>query len=635
MRSSSRVAAWSILCAVLCGSWLSLAGCQPADHAETSGITSSPTAPSPSEAEKEASPAPGKAATATRLEPHVANPSVPQEMSPFRFAEVAREAGIDFTHFSGMTEAKHYPTANGSGVAIFDYDGNGWMDVYFATCTMLPLGTKEEGPNRLYRNLGDGKFEDVTESSGLGFRGFCHGVVAADFDDDGDQDVFLACYGPNRLYRNEGGGKFSDVSAEAGVENMSRTVTESVTGADGKPAETTRTIINWASGGAPIDYDNDGDLDLYVAIHGDWRLPEDDKFCGYEETNIRLYCSPKTIRTVKHLLLRNEGGLKFTDATDAAGVGRPDGHGFGVVVLDVNADARPDIYVANDQCPNFLFLNKGDGTFEDATESSGAAFDIDGGAQSGMGTDGDDIDGDGLPELIVTNFQNEYNTLYRNNGAGFFTDMSPLYGLAQDSRPWTGWGCGLADFDLDGWPDFFVTNGYVDDNHPHITGDEPPTLHRNVSLGGDPLTRRFKIATRGVGAYFDSRHSGRGVAFGDLDNDGDTDIVINHKGKTPALLRNDTPRGTNHWLRLDLRGTRSSREAIGAAIEVKAGRLTIHRQQKGGGSMLSTNDRRVLIGVGDASKVDRLTVKWPSGAETVLEGVAVDETLALEEPAKD
>ncbi|QDV37968.1 CRTAC1 family protein [Tautonia plasticadhaerens] len=565
-------------------------------------------------------------------EAQAANPMVPQEPSPFRFEEISRTAGIDFDHVSGMTDERYYPSANASGVAIMDADGDGLMDLYFASCTLLPLGSSDLGGNRLYLNNGDGTYRDGTEASGLGFRGFNHGIVAHDFDGDGDTDVFLACYGPNRLYRNDGDGTFTDISESAGVENMGRTVVDRQADASGEIVESERALVNWASGGAAIDYDLDGDLDLYVAIHGDWRLPEDDKWCGFEDRGIRLYCSPRQIRTVKHVLFRNEGDLTFTDVTDEAGVGRADGHGFGVVAADLNADGLADLYVANDQNPNFLFLNKGDGTFTDATETSGAAFDIDGMAQSGMGVDAEDVDGDGLPDLFVTNFQNEYNTLYRNTGDGFFTDMTPFYGLSQDSRPWVGWGTALADFDSDGWPDCFVTNGHVDANHPDYEYEEPALLMSNVALGGDPTSRRFKLATRDAGPYFDAGHVGRGAAFGDLDDDGDLDIVVSHKDERPAILRNDTPRADRHWIRLLLTGTRSNRDAVGAIITAELGELTIHRQRKSGTSMLSTNDPRVLIGLGDAESIDRLAVRWPSGAETVLEDVPVDQDLAITEP---
>jgi hypothetical protein len=529
--------------------------------------------------------------------------------SPFRFAEIAKEAGIDFVHVSGMTPEKHFPTANGSGVALFDYDNDGLLDVYFATATLLPLGTAEKGPNRLYRNLGGNRFLDVTEASGLGFRGFCHGVVVGDVDNDGDQDVFLCNYGPNALFLNNGDGTFRDVSKSAGVDRP-----------------------NWSSGGAFLDYDNDGDLDLYVANYGAWSYPEDDLFCGDRARKIRLYCSPRSIRTVKHILYRNNGDGTFTDVTDPAGVGRADGHGFGVVTADLNGDGRIDIYVANDMNPNFLFLNKGDGTFEDATESSGAAFNAKGQAMSGMGVDAEDVNGDGLPDLLVTNFSNEYNSLYKNLGEGHFMDVTPFFGLAADTMPFVGWGTALVDLNNDGWPDNFVTNGNVDDNRRALGQpygyEEPPLLFLNQRGA------RFRLSTRDAGPYFDAKHVGRGAAFGDLDNDGDTDIVVNHKDGPPALLRNDTATG-NHWIRLELRGIRSNRDAVGARVEVRAGGRTIYRQRKGGVSMESANDPRLLIGIGEAEEAESLTVHWPSGTVSRHEHLAAGRSYPIVEPKSD
>ncbi len=254
---------------------------------------------------------------------------------------------------------------------------------------------------------------------------------------------------------------------------------------------------------------------------------------------------------------------------------RDDGHGFGVVAADLNDDGLIDLYVANDMNPNFLFLNRGDGTFDDATELSGAAYDKNGQAQSGMGVDAEDVDGDGLPELFVTNFANEYNTLYQNMGKGFFYDNTAFFGLASDSMPWVGWGCALADFDNDGWPDCFVANGHVDNNRrlldQPVDYEEIPLLFRN--FGG----KRFRLSTKDVGPYFDTKHVGRGAAFGDIDNDGDIDIVVNHKDGEPAFLRNDT-KSKNHWIRFDLQGTRSNRDAIGAKIQVTTAEPSIHRE---------------------------------------------------------
>ncbi len=551
--------------------------------------------------------------------------------SPFRFAEIARESGIDFQQFSGMTPSKYQPTAHGSGVAMFDADGDGKLDLYFATGNLLPLKANPSArhSNRLYKNLGNGKFRDVTEASGLGFAGFCHGVTIGDIDNDGDPDVHLANYGANALYLNNGDGTFRDIAKEAGLA--------------GRPN-------NWSSGGAFLDYDNDGDLDLYVSNYGEWLYPQDDVFCGDEEKGVRIYCSPRLIRTVKHYLYRNNGDKTFTEVTDAAGVGRSDGHGFGVVAADVNSDGQIDLYVANDLNPNFLFLNKGDGTFEDATGYSGASLDEKGQAQSGMGVDAEDVNGDSLPELFVTNFDNEYNTLYRNFGKGAFVDSTFDFNLAADTYPNVGWGCALVDLNNDGWPDNFVANGHVDDNRAKLgeTTDyaEFPTLF--VNLAG----RRFHLATRDAGPYFETKHVGRGAAFGDIDDDGDVDIIINHKDGPPALLRNDT-KTNNRWIRLVLQGTKSNRDAVGARIEVvipgntleprpdakhsahkRSHRrtATIHRQRKGGGSLESAHDPRVLIGVGRAEEVTKLTVRWPSGAVTTLENVETNRTHKIVEP---
>jgi enediyne biosynthesis protein E4 len=542
-----------------------------------------------------------------------ANPAQPQTPSPFRFTEIARQAGIDFVHFSGMTEDKHFPTANGSGVALFDYDNDGKLDLYFATGTLLPLGTARKGPNRLYKNVGDNCFRDVTEASGLGFAGYCHGIVVGDIDNDGDQDVFLCNYGSNRLFLNNGNGTFQDITKGAGVGGF-----------------------NWSSDGAFLDYDNDGDLDLYVANYGHWKLPDDDRFCTGNlgrhrpsEAKVRTYCSPKSIKPARHLLYRNNGDRTFTDVTEAAGVGRTDGRGFGVVAADLNGDGRIDLYVANDMCPNFVFLNRGDGTFDDVTEISGAGYDGHGLTRSGMGVDAEDVDGDGRPDLLVTNFSSERNALYRNLGAGLFEDRTPTSGMATDSTPWVGWGCALADFDNDGWPDCFVSNGHVDDNLELLGQDsphaQPPLLHRNLE------GRRFRLATRDAGPYFDSDHVGRGAAFGDFDNDGDVDIVVNHKDGAPALLRNDT-KTANHWIRLSLVGTLSNRDAVGALVTVELKNRTLFRQRKGGASLESSHDPRLLIGLGQEAEARRVTIRWPSGVVTTAEQLAADKSYRVVEP---
>ncbi len=532
------------------------------------------------------------------------NTSRPQEPSPFRFAEIAHQAGIDFVHFSGMTEERYAPTANGSGVAIFDYDNDGKLDLYFATGTLLPLGTARKGPNRLYKNLGGNRFRDMTEASGLGFAGYCHGIVVGDIDNDGDQDVFLCNYGVNVLFLNHGDGSFKDISKDAGIGSF-----------------------DWSTGGAFLDYDNDGDLDLYVTHYGQWKLPGDEQICG--QADVRTYCIPTSIKPARHTLYRNNGNLTFTDVTEAAGVARTDGRGFGVVAADLNNDGRIDLYVSNDMCPNFLFLNRGNGTFEDVTESSGAGYDAHGKTHAGMGVDAEDTNGDGRPDLFVTNYWNEPNSLYMNLGDGMFEDRTPASGMASDSTPWVGWGCALADFDNDGWPDCFATNGHVDDNLELLGYNSPyahpPLLHRNLE------GQRFRLATRDVGPYFDQSHVGRGAAFGDLDDDGDIDIVVNHKDGAPALLRNDT-KTSHHWIRLCLVGTVSNRDAVGARVQVELAARTIARQRKGGASLESAHDPRLLVGLGSESEARKVTVRWPSGRVSVAEHLAADKSYRVVEP---
>ena len=585
----------------------------------TAAAATAPAPPAPGDEPKPTPPAPlrkivgdreADVAPTAATKPRAVTPQAP---SPFRFAEVAEAAGVRFTHFSGMTEARHFPTANGSGAAFSDYNNDGKLDVYFASATLLPLGTATKGPNRLFKNLGDGKFEDATESSGLGFQGFCHGVIAGDVDNDGDQDVFLCNYGANALYRNNGDGTFADVSRAAKIDKA-----------------------GWSSGGAMFDYNNDGLLDIYVANYGSWKLPDDDIFCGDAEAKIRFYCTPRTIRTVKHFLYKNNGDGTFTDViddflVDATGAkipGRSDGHGFAVVAADLDGDNKIDLYVANDMNPNFFFVNNGNGTFKDYTEASGAAFDDRGQAQSGMGVDAEDIDGDGDLDIVVSNFDHEYNTIHMNVGGGSFTDVTPMYGLAADTTPYVGWGLSLADFDSDGWPDCFVANGHVDNNRDQIGQSsayaEPPLLHRNVPTRTGQ-GRRFQLATRDVGPYFATRHVARGAAFGDFDNDGDVDMAINHKDGPAALLRNDTPPGPNHWTRLELVGTRSNRDAVGAIVHIEAGDRTLVRQRKGGCSVFSANDPRLTIGLGPAAEIAKLTIDWPSGAQTVREHLPVDQ----------
>jgi enediyne biosynthesis protein E4 len=530
------------------------------------------------------------------------------EPSPIRFREVTERTGIDFVHVSGNSPLKYYPTANGSGVALLDYDGDGRLDIYFATTRNFPLSAPTtSGGNELYRNRGDGTFEDVTARAGVGYRGFCHGVAVADVDNDGDPDLFLANFGPDVLYLNDGHGHFRQ------AEGFLR---------GGGPS--------WSSGAAFLDYDGDGRLDLYITCYGEWTLEGAHPYCGDEARGIRTYCSPRQMTPVRHYLYRNRGDGTFEDATAKAGILRRDGRGLGVVAADVNLDGRIDLYIANDMCGNFLFLNRGDGTFEDVSNTSGAAATEAGYLQASMGVDAEDVNGDGLPELFVTNFEDDYNTLYRNLDGRNFQDVSASAGIVKDSLPYVGWGCALADLDNDGLPDMFVVNGHVDDNLAQLGRPtpqaEPAMVWRNQFAG------RFRLV-RDPGPYFATRHVARGAAFGDLDNDGDIDVVISRMDGRPAVLLNESESG--RWLGLELVGTRSNRSAIGALIAVGAGGRVLHRQVKGGGSYISANDPRVLVGVGAADRVEEVEIRWPSGSRSKVAGLALGRYHRIVEPEGD
>jgi hypothetical protein len=539
-------------------------------------------------------------------------PSSGGSSSPIRFRDITDGSGITFVHCSGNGPEKEFPTCLGSGVALLDYDRDGWLDIYFATTRNLPFGAPDRSPgNRLYRNRRDGTFEDATPRAGVGFRGFCHGVAVGDVNNDGWPDLFLANWGPNVLYLNNGDGTFRDATAASGLAGS---------GSD------------WSCGAAFLDYDNDGRLDLYVSRYGHWSLDGPRPFCGDRARNIRTICSPTLIEPARHALYRNRGDGTFEDTTVRAGLGRRDGRGMGVIATDLDRDGRTDLYVANDKCANFLFRNRGDGTFEDATETSGAAGSEAGEYQGSMGLDAQDLDGDGLPELIVTNFRGDGAALYRNVGGGNFLEVGASAGLLRDTKPYVGWGVALEDFDNDGRPDVFIVNGHVDDNLELFEQDIPQAEPAQVWWnGGTSGTRLALVRVADPGPFFAVPHVARGAAFGDIDNDGDLDVVVSRLDRSPALLLNESP--PRSWIRLELVSRGTNRSAIGAAVEVHAGGRVIHRQVKGGGSYLSANDPRVLIGLGDAERVESVEVRWPSGACSTLANPAPRRMHVLHEPA--
>ena len=540
--------------------------------------------------------------SATEVE--VVPPEAPPEPSTLKFRDVTLETGIAFVHESGNDSQKFFPASLGSGVAMFDYDGDGKLDLYFASTRNLPMSAPNQAMgNKLYRNLGDLKFADVTEVAGVGYRGFCHGVAVGDVNDDGRPDLYLTNYGGNILYLNNGDGTFRDASRGSGAD-----------------------LEIWTSGAAFLDYDGDGKLDLYVSCYGQWTDDGAQEFCG--ENGHRLFCSPYSIRPQRHYLFRGHGDGTFEETTENAGVLRRDGRGLGVIAADIDRDGLTDLFVANDGCPNFLFRNRGDGTFEDLTESSGAGIDATGLVQGSMGLDIQDLDGDGLPELFVTNFRGQSNALDLNLDGRNFQDVSAQAGIVRDSLANVGWGCSLGDFDNDGTPDMMVVNGEVDDNlrdfGQEIDYEQPVVVMRGLGRG------RF-ARVKDPGPFFTANHAGRGAAFGDLDDDGDLDVVINLMDKKPAVLANESPNPAN-WIRLSLEGRPGNREAIGASVEVHAGGRLFQRSIKGGDSFLSVNDRRALVGLGAIDRVDRVEVLWPGGRRTVLEAPAVNQTHRMLEP---
>ncbi|GAC1474103.1 MAG: hypothetical protein NVSMB9_23860 [Isosphaeraceae bacterium] len=445
----------------------------------------------------------------------------------------------------------------------------------------------------------------MTKAAGVGFSGFTHGLAVGDINNDGFADLYLANLGPDVLYLNNGDGTFRNATSGSGIEGRL-----------------------WSSAAAMLDYDNDGNLDIYVSCYGEWDDHAEHLFCGDAQKGLRMYCAPKTIRPERHFLLHNRGDATFEDATESAGILRSDGRGMGVVAADLNDDGRIDLFVGNDGCPNFVFLNRGGGTFEDVSMTSGAAANESGFYQAGMGVDAEDVNGDGLPELFITTYRGEYKTLFRNLDGRNFQDVSASAGIVKDSMPDVGWGCALADFDSDGWPDLMVVNGHVDDNLIELGRDDAPyaELSRVWRNRGDGVFRLVQDA----GPFFSTPRVARGAAFGDLDNDGDIDVVVSLMDGRPALLLNESP--PRSWVGLELVGRHSNRSAVGAAVTVSAGGHVIHRQVKGGGSYLSANDPRLVIGLGSATKVDRVQVRWPGGARSEKRGIETGRFHPILEP---
>jgi hypothetical protein len=525
------------------------------------------------------------------------------EINGIQFSDITRSAGIAFEHVSSP-DKRYIVESMSGGVALLDYDNDGLLDIYFVNSLTVDL-LKANGKTKsfLYRNNGDGTFADVTAKAGVGDVGWGMGVAVGDYNNDGLDDLYVTCVGPNRLFKNNGNGTFSDVTKAAGVPDP-----------------------RWSTGAAFVDYDNDGKLDLMVTsyVAFDFKdLPEFGKgrLCQYK--GLPVQCGPRGLPGDGDTLYHNEGDGSFLDVSKKAGVSDPNGYyGMGVICSDFDEDGFVDIFVANDSTPNFFYKNNGKGAFEEIGFFSGTAVNENGSEQGCMGVTVGDYDHDGQFDLFVTNFDDDYNTLYRNDGKLSFTDVSHAAKVAAVGLPYVGWGTKFFDYDNDGWVDLFVANGHV---YPQIpTYRQRNFLHRNNHDG------TFSEIAEQLGPSFAEKRAGRGVAFGDIDNDGDVDLVINNLDGAPTVLRNDGGNANNSIL-IKLVGVKANRGAIGARVKIVSGELTQKDEVRSGDSYISQSDMRLHFGLGKRTKIDLIEVRWPGGAVEKISSAPVNSMLVVKE----
>ena len=527
-----------------------------------------------------------------------------QRILPVRFDNVAAKIGVTFKHENGASPDKPLPETMAGGAVIFDYNNDGWPDLFFVNGgSFVDKQVAAAARHRLYRNTGDGKFVDVTESSGIGISGFGMGGCAADYDNDGWTDLYVTAVGGNKLYHNNGDGTFTDVTRGAGV-------------AAGM----------WSASCAFGDIDNDGDVDLYVARYVNFS--NDNKKVCMLFKDVRSYCHPNVYSSVPDLLYRNNGDGTFTDVSRESGIGLVAGNGLGVVFGDYDDDGWIDIYVANDSTPNFLFHNKGKGVFEEVGLWTGTAVSFDGKPLAGMGTDMGDMNGDGLLDIFVTNLDGQTHSLYKNLGRGLFADVTFASGVGEATLPYVGFGAAFFDYDNDGDLDLAVANGDVIDN-VKLLRDSSSYEQLNLLLRNDG-TGKFTSVGPVSGPGFALKKASRALAVGDLDNDGDLDIVVSNVGETADVLRNDGGNRGNSILVRTV-GSRSNRDGIGARLKLAVGGKILVRDVKAGSSYLAQNDLRVHFGLGNAPKADRLEIRWPSGAVDTIEGIEANQILTVRE----
>jgi predicted Zn-dependent protease len=520
----------------------------------------------------------------------------------FWFVDDARTAGLSFSYCNGVTQIRQMPAVLGGGVALLDYDGDGWLDVYALQGGPFPPDTaQKDGGDRLFRNQGHGAFEDTTARAGLKLvrGGYSHGVAVGDVNNDGRPDLFLTRWRAYALYINRGNGTFQDVTTAWGL--------------DGDR--------DWPTSAALADFDGDGDLDLYVCHYVVWDA-DDPRLCRNEATGAFMSCNPVSCLARPDHIFRNDG-TRFVDVTAEAGIVDRDGRGLGVVAADLDDDGRIDLFVANDKSANYLFHNLGGFRFEEVAESAGVSAGAAGGYQAGMGVACGDFDGDGRLDLAVTNYYGESTSLYQNIGSGLFTDRTATSGLARASRLVLGFGAAFLDADNDGWLDLLTANGHTDD-----LGDAPYEMPAQVlaGLGDGRLTDR----TESSGPAIPILRLGRGLAVGDLDNDGRTDALLVSHNQPLAYLHNRTEH-TGHWVSFVLEGRRANRDGVGARITVKAGGRQWLAERTGGGSYLSASDPRPHFGLGATARIDDVEVRWPSGQVDRFHGLRVDAVYRVRE----
>ena len=543
--------------------------------------------------------------------------------APPLFRDVAEESGLRFRHFTGSSGQYFMPEIMGAGAALLDYDGDGDLDVLLLQGTMLeasktprearfPPAPGQPPGARLFRNDlargADGRprlrFTDVTEKAGLRFLGYGMGVAVGDYDNDGHPDVYLTAFGPNALYHNNGDGTFTDVTRTAGVDEP-----------------------RWSTSATFFDDDGDGDQDLFVANYLDFTVAGN-KLC-FDAVGARDFCSPSRYRPVPGRLFRNDGGGRFTDATEASGIAKAFGPGLGVVAADLDGDGRLDLYVANDGAANLLWLNRGNGTFEEQGLLSGTAYNAEGLPQGSMGVAAGDVDADGDEDIYVTNLPREGSTLYLNQGHARFQDMTDAWGLRAPSFPFTGFGAGWLDYDNDGRLDLFAVNGAV--NIVEAQRGQPYPFHQPKQLfhndGGPPLRR---VPSEAAGAEVGLAEVSRAAAFGDVNNDGGIDVLVTNNNGPARLLLNQGPRG--HWLQARLRGVQDNADGLGAWVGLaRKGAPTLWRRAHTDGSYLAASDPRVHFGLGGSAAYDALLVQWPSGRKEMWTSAGADRTITLKQ----